>query len=194
MYFQESQLMSEDPTANPDWMTKIAGFLSGRSVKEVEGESAYIVANSTNDDNDTASFIKIDNTGETSWSKTYPAHGEITDIALSYYNGRVDGYFLGGHVNSKTGALDGIITNFLRTFQLFGLNNMEARSLAKEFFPALVKKMTVSFLMNAGGSIQRAMVVLSWHVALANIVTNLKITNGSLRNVLLIQGKSGEAC
>ena len=74
------------------------------------------------------------------------------------------------------------------------LCQMETRFLAREFFPALVKKMTISFLTNAGASIQRVMVVPSWHAALAHIVTSLKITNGSLRNVLLIHGKSGEAC
>ena len=62
MYFQERQLMNEDPPANPDWMTEIPGFLSGKTVKEVEGEDAYIVASSINDDNHTASVIKIDKT------------------------------------------------------------------------------------------------------------------------------------
>ena len=110
MYFQENQLMNEDPPTNPDWMTKIPGFLSGKTVKEVEGEDAYIVASSTNDDNHTASVIKIDKTGKKSWSKTYPAHGEITDIAPSYSNGKVDGYLMAGHVDGKTGALDGSMT------------------------------------------------------------------------------------
>ena len=66
MYFQESQLMNEDPPTNPDWMTEIGGFLSGKSEKEVDGESAYIVATSTNDDNHTDSVIKINKTGKTS--------------------------------------------------------------------------------------------------------------------------------
>ena len=84
MYFQERQLMNEDPPANPDWMTEIPGFLSGKTVKEVEGEDAYIVASSTNDDNHTASVIKIDKTGKKSWSKTYPAHGEITNCPFLF--------------------------------------------------------------------------------------------------------------
>tara|TARA_B100001093_G_scaffold475615_1_gene501310 strand:- start:431 stop:1852 length:1422 start_codon:yes stop_codon:yes gene_type:complete len=110
MYFQKSQLMKEDPPVNPNWMTEIRGNLSGKTVKEVEGEGAYIVASSTNDDNHTASVIKLDKTGKKNWSKTYPAHGEITDIALSYFNGKVDGYLMVGHVEGKSGALDGTIT------------------------------------------------------------------------------------
>ena len=110
MYFEESQLMKENPPAKPDWITEIRGNLSGKVVKEVEGEEAYILASSTNDDKHTAAVIKIDKTGKKNWSKTYPAHGEITDIVLSYYQGKVDGYFMIGHVGGKTGALDGSIT------------------------------------------------------------------------------------
>ena len=114
MYFQESRLMNENPPPKPDWMTEIRSNLSGKTVKEVEGEGAYIVASSTNDDNHTASVVKIDRAGKKSWSKTYPAHGEITDITLSYADGKVDGYLMVGHLAGKTGALDGSITKLSR--------------------------------------------------------------------------------
>ena len=55
-------------------------------------------------------YKRQDKTGKKSWSKTYPAHGEITDIAPSYSKGKLDGYLMAGHVDGKTGALDGSIT------------------------------------------------------------------------------------
>ena len=140
MYFEESQLMNEDPPANPVWMTEIRGNLSGKTVKEVEGEDAYVVASSTNDDKHTASVIKIDKTGEKRWSKVYPSHGEITDIAVSYFDGEVDGYFLAGHVDGTAGALDGSVTKLSKDGSIIWSEQYGNPILGKGIFAGIGKK------------------------------------------------------
>tara|TARA_B100001093_G_scaffold303555_1_gene289493 strand:- start:12958 stop:14391 length:1434 start_codon:yes stop_codon:yes gene_type:complete len=110
MHFKERQLMNEDAPLKPDWMLEIPGNISAKTIKEVVSQEAYVVASSTTNDNHEASVIMIDKAGKTSWIKTYPSHGEVTDIAPSYFDGKVDGYLMVGHVEGKSGALDGSIT------------------------------------------------------------------------------------
>ena len=58
---------------------------------------------------------------------------------------------LGGHVNSKTGALDGSITKLSKDGSIVWSEQYGSPISGKGIFPALVKKMTFSFSTNAGG-------------------------------------------
>ena len=110
MYFDQEQLIGNEPPKKPKWYTEFHDNLSGKTVREVPSQGGYIVASSTKDDTQTASVIMIDKGGKTSWSRNYPAHGEITDITVSRVNEEIDGYLIVGHAQGRVGALDGSIT------------------------------------------------------------------------------------
>ena len=100
---------------------------------------------------------------------------------------------MAGYVDAKTGAPDGSITKIAKDGSIvwsgqYGnpISGKEFSGLGKENDRFIFDECWGINSTSDGGAI--------WHAALAHIVTSLKITNDSLLNVLLIHGKSGEAC
>ena len=110
MYFEESQLLGNVPPEKPVWEINFKNALTGKTIKQHIDDRSFVIASSTKDEPSLAKIIKIDQNGNTIWSKTYPNHGEVTDIAVSTIDGVVDGYFISGHKSVKGIGIDGSIT------------------------------------------------------------------------------------
>ena len=110
MYFEEQQLLENFAPTGPMWEVSNENALTGKTIKQDIEDQSYLIASSTREEPFITKVIKIDQSGNIIWSKNYPNHGEITDIAISTINGRVDGYLFSGHRSDDDIGIDGAIT------------------------------------------------------------------------------------
>ncbi|MEE2716492.1 MAG: hypothetical protein VX610_03610, partial [SAR324 cluster bacterium] len=105
------QVSGSTAPQQPEWEQVYEKALSGKTVKELSGEaSGFVVATSTHDDKHVPVVLRLDAKGELLWSKSYPDHGELTDIAVLSNQGRLEGLALSGHRKDAGGGIDGVMT------------------------------------------------------------------------------------
>jgi len=96
----------------PTWSKTYPGFLSIKSVKEIPEEhgGGFVLATMLNDPEKegTSAVIRTDTDGDLIWSKTYPDHGEVTDITI-ISNGGVLTFMITGHGGDGS-SLSGLLS------------------------------------------------------------------------------------
>ena len=109
MYFSSTQLASNDAPETPVWTKVYSESLTGKSVREVSDEDGGLILATASRKN-VAMLTRTDTNGEVTWTKKYPVHGEITDIAVTTHNKSVTGFAMVGNHMSTEDGIDGAIT------------------------------------------------------------------------------------
>ena len=105
MFFSSDDIKTNNKPINPLWEVHYKNSLSGKSIKELQNKKGFVIATSTIEEPRISKVIKINTKGNIIWEKTYPVHGEITDISVTN-----DSYYISGHKKDNLGGIDGSIS------------------------------------------------------------------------------------
>ena len=109
-YFSTAQLDANHPPAAPMWLTLLPESVSGKAVREVNDVVGGYVVAARSIDEGPARVIRISPNGQIAWSKIYPDHGEVTDIAILRVGTQATGFALTGHRGGYQEGIDGSVT------------------------------------------------------------------------------------
>ena len=107
-YFSPEQLASSAGPSSPQWLQPLKGAVSGKGVREIKGaQPGYVVAAAGEEMPPTV--FRLDSEGGVLWSKTFPNHGELTDVAVLLNDSKLEGFAITGH-RTNQGGIDGSVT------------------------------------------------------------------------------------